>query len=1283
MRIEAVDVKGFGTLIHRDFSPFSPKVTLLTGKNEAGKTTFMEFVRRMLFGFPTGRAASKEYDPVTGIVKGGSVTVSLSDATRFQITRIKTQNRSAENYLLFDDTTAKSIDLFPDFIGHVNRDFYYRVFALSHRDLCTGGTLINDSSVKSHLISGLLAVRKYNPQNIMKACSRRAAELFVLRGSVPPVNKLHSAFQQVAGKLRTIESQTDEYLRNQDECERLLRLKQEAQDDEYQLQKQLIHANMLQKAREPWIHIIRQEEIRAGIDLPPSFTNDNNREIEQIRQDIQGIEKRIQEDEADLREQQEHRAAVNPEQSILSHESVINRVERFSNRYYDNLSRRLQVLAKIEQKRKELTNALEELGPAYTPDLIQSLSLTSETRNTIMTAQVTLQNHRSDQVKLREEIRTLALEITRMEQDLPVINPAIIDAEKDVRDLEIQARHIGESVHGLDTIREEMRKSEREYRAVRAAVESAGAAVSDTYLESYDYQNVLHSVREFEHDIHKIEENHQRFSERAEQKQDRYHECLDTRQDIQTELDSIGQVYSVEKLTSFLHSLHELKNLLLLRNSHTKAGEGGLPGTEFFLSAGLIIGGLVCLGTGIALGQGIMLIPGLILCLAGGYSYIRIRSDIRRKNAELEKISFDIDRIAAKLKISSPNPDLISKKIRKTEELIRASERAQLLAISLEKAEQKTREAKGCHELALQDIQKNASDQEYTLNAWREWAHQNLCFPSEVSIPSPSEIYPVLDSLREVTQSFFNVKTLQQRFSEEEKTINDTMHSCISRLHALNPVFGDISEISEPLLLQGEISSLLERISSEKQAREVAQNINNGVDKRKKERQLLIERETRLQDEIAGDTTGLQNALITCGFPSDINPSRIENIMQEVRSTRELIGLITEYETECTILDKQISDYENEIFSLQDLPGVSCDNPTVDYLSGTIISLLKTEKEKAAVQEGVEEKIRTLTARIEQKKEKLADYSQKFTDILAQIGVPDYPSYSRYCEKLTEIRKIDQDIAGEKELIITISGDPDGYDTICEELASTSQDEIEARISAHTTRLQDFRDQISTIDTRIGELHTIIRNLEQSEEHSKLLSEKSLIQNSICEKAEEWAVQTLAAEILQQALSRFEKERQPAVVQRAKRYYHQMTGGAYVGLIIPMAGDDFQVEMASGMIKGPDILSQGTAEQLYTSLRLAYIEEYCAGHEPLPVILDDILINCDPLRRDEAIRAIGAVAESTQVIYCTCHEEVADRFRDILGDVGIISLDNPVLQDPVEESPLFQGGSENGRFQVI
>ena len=87
----------------------------------------------------------------------------------------------------------------------------------------------------------------------------------------------------------------------------------------------------------------------------------------------------------------------------------------------------------------------------------------------------------------------------------------------------------------------------------------------------------------------------------------------------------------------------------------------------------------------------------------------------------------------------------------------------------------------------------------------------------------------------------------------------------------------------------------------------------------------------------------------------------------------------------------------------------------------------------------------------------------------------------------------------------------------------------------------------------------------------------------------------------------------------------------------------------------PQQLSTGTREQLFLALRMAYVAEACREREPLPVLVDDALVNFDRERAGRALDAFAALGADTQVLYLTCHPHLAELARDVGGRV--ISLD--------------------------
>ena len=53
--------------------------------------------------------------------------------------------------------------------------------------------------------------------------------------------------------------------------------------------------------------------------------------------------------------------------------------------------------------------------------------------------------------------------------------------------------------------------------------------------------------------------------------------------------------------------------------------------------------------------------------------------------------------------------------------------------------------------------------------------------------------------------------------------------------------------------------------------------------------------------------------------------------------------------------------------------------------------------------------------------------------------------------------------------------------------------------------------------------------------------------------------------------------------------------------------------------------------------------------EPLTFFLDDILVNFDDSRAEATLRALGAVAERTQVLFFTHHSKLVELATSVLG----------------------------------
>jgi DNA repair exonuclease SbcCD ATPase subunit len=80
-----------------------------------------------------------------------------------------------------------------------------------------------------------------------------------------------------------------------------------------------------------------------------------------------------------------------------------------------------------------------------------------------------------------------------------------------------------------------------------------------------------------------------------------------------------------------------------------------------------------------------------------------------------------------------------------------------------------------------------------------------------------------------------------------------------------------------------------------------------------------------------------------------------------------------------------------------------------------------------------------------------------------------------------------------------------------------------------------------------------------------------------------------------------------------------------------------------------ELLSQGAREQLLLALRVA-VADAVADSEPQLLILDDVLVNTDPVRQERVLDLLQSAAQRLQILVLTCH---SDRYRGIGNQVTI------------------------------
>ena len=147
----------------------------------------------------------------------------------------------------------------------------------------------------------------------------------------------------------------------------------------------------------------------------------------------------------------------------------------------------------------------------------------------------------------------------------------------------------------------------------------------------------------------------------------------------------------------------------------------------------------------------------------------------------------------------------------------------------------------------------------------------------------------------------------------------------------------------------------------------------------------------------------------------------------------------------------------------------------------------------------------------------------------------------------------------------------------------------------------------------------------------------------------------LGSAVLREGIERDRRKNEGPVLARASEMFQRLTLGSFDALRIDF--DDRGEQVLAGVRSDggtvlPTAMSEGTADQLYLALRLASLEIWLRRSEPMPFIVDDILVSFDNRRAAATLEVLAELSAQTQVIFFAHHEHLVALARQCMtGEV--------------------------------
>lgn len=281
----------------------------------------------------------------------------------------------------------------------------------------------------------------------------------------------------------------------------------------------------------------------------------------------------------------------------------------------------------------------------------------------------------------------------------------------------------------------------------------------------------------------------------------------------------------------------------------------------------------------------------------------------------------------------------------------------------------------------------------------------------------------------------------------------------------------------------------------------------------------------------------------------------------------------------------------------------------------------------------------------------LREADASLASLAAQSGVEGIEDIAtavqRANERVVAARQVEEQ---EKALAQNTRGEPlDAFIAVA--LAHSGR--LDQDIDSRGHRAQQLDPEITSAEAealRSGQVLTTYQQASDSAAEARQTAE--LLIGRLEGHVVEYAALHLARVALDRAKERYRARRQESLLDRAGEYFKTLTDGAFTGLDIDNdEGKDVLTAVRAPGNPTPRIpvggLSDGTRDQLFLSLRLAGIEQHFQNCEPVPLIIDDVLVTFDDTRARSTLQCLGELATKTQVLLFTHHRHVVELARAV------------------------------------
>ena len=236
---------------------------------------------------------------------------------------------------------------------------------------------------------------------------------------------------------------------------------------------------------------------------------------------------------------------------------------------------------------------------------------------------------------------------------------------------------------------------------------------------------------------------------------------------------------------------------------------------------------------------------------------------------------------------------------------------------------------------------------------------------------------------------------------------------------------------------------------------------------------------------------------------------------------------------------------------------------------------------------------------------------------------------------LSQVSRWDDSVQSAGDIRRFVRETAQNRDRLAQELHQAQTQLLQAQMSDADDTVTHLQQQIAQVQGR----------LDAGRDAQALGDQISRLEEELARQQAEYAALQLSLDALQAANTTLQNRFSPELGRRAAEIFADMTGSTWSHILLDR---EFHLSAESGSDptrRSVQLLSAGTADQLYLAVRLAICEMILPPEQNPPLILDDALLTFDDARLSTTLDYLTRLGAQRQILLFTCQGREAALLR--------------------------------------